>query len=169
MSKLSNLILIIAVFLIEIPQLEAQRRVACIGDSVTKGYGIKDSTQTYPYQLQQLLGVDFKVGNFGHSGATLLRKGHNPYVQTQAYRDDLKFKPDVIAIAFGLNATDSRHSPNVCDEFVGDYSALSGDLRHANPNAEIFLCTMTAIFNGLPRYLSGTRAWFTKEQAPIKE
>lgn len=169
MSKLSNLILIITVFLIEIPQLEAQRRVACIGDSVTKGYGIKDSTQTYPYQLQQLLGVDFKVGNFGHSGATLLRKGHNPYVQTQAYRDALKFKPDVIVIALGLNDTDPRNWPNYSDEFVGDYSALVEDFRHVNPNVEVFICTMTPIFSGHPRFLSGTRAWFSKAQAAIKE
>jgi len=95
----------------------AQKRVACIGDSVTKGYGLKDSTKSYPYQLQQLLGERYQVENYGHSGATLLRKGHNPYHKTQAYSDALAFRPDVIIVALGLNDTDPRNWPNYSNDF----------------------------------------------------
>src|SRR5690606_7660117 len=62
-----------------------------------------------------------------------------------------------------------RNWPNYSDEFVGDYSALVEDFRHVNPNVEVFICTMTPIFSGHPRFLSGTRAWFSKAQAAIKE
>ena len=34
-------------------------RVACIGNSITAGYGIKDSTKFYPYQLGVLLGKNY--------------------------------------------------------------------------------------------------------------
>ena len=55
-------------------------RVACVGNSVTYGLGISNREQyAYPVQLQQLLGDNYEVGNFGHSGATLLRIGHKPY------------------------------------------------------------------------------------------
>lgn len=53
-------------------------KVACIGNSVTAGYLLKDlETESYPSRLQNLLESNYEVGNFGHSGATLLKKGHN--------------------------------------------------------------------------------------------
>lgn len=147
----------------------AQRRVACIGDSVTKGLGLKDSTNSYPYQLQQLLGDGFVVGNFGHSGATLLANGHNPYNKTQAYADALAFVPDVIVIALGLNDTDPRNWPNYRNDFFGNYSELIADFRKVNPQVEVFVCTMTPIFSGHGRFLSGTRDWFDQIQAIIPD
>ena len=57
-------------------------KVACIGNSVTYGYGHANAAATsYPSQLQQLLGEEYEVRNFGHSGATLLSKGHRPYIK----------------------------------------------------------------------------------------
>ena len=147
----------------------AQRRVACIGDSVTKGYGIKDEKDTYPAQLQELLGSDYLVGNFGHSGATLLNKGHNPYTKTQAYQDALNFNPDIIIIALGLNDTDPRNWPNYRNEFVADYSSLIQSFRQQNPKVEVFVCSMTPIFSGHRRFLSGTREWFDQIQSIIPQ
>ena len=55
-------------------------KVACIGDSVTYGSGIEDrDNNSYPAQLQKMLGDEYVVGNFGKPGATLLVKGHRPY------------------------------------------------------------------------------------------
>ena len=54
-------------------------KIACIGNSVTYGYGHTNPAITsYPAQLQKLFGEKYLVKNFGYSGATLLRKGHNP-------------------------------------------------------------------------------------------
>ncbi len=145
----------------------AQRRVACIGDSVTKGYGLKDSTSSYPAQLQKLLGNGFMVGNFGHSGATLLNQGHNPYTKTKEYKEALAFVPDVIVIALGLNDTDPRNWPHYRNEFFANYSQLIADFRKVNPQVEVFICTMTPIFSGHSRFLSGTREWFDQIQELI--
>ena len=57
-------------------------KVACVGNSITYGYGIADrETNSYPAQLQRMLGDGSLVGNFGKSGATLLRRGHRPALQ----------------------------------------------------------------------------------------
>ena len=47
-------------------------RVACVGDSITFGSGIRDrQTNSYPAQLGRLLGEKWEARNFGVSGATL--------------------------------------------------------------------------------------------------
>ena len=43
-------------------------KVACIGDSLTRGYLLEDA-QSYPAQLQQLLGAQYEVRNFGHTSS----------------------------------------------------------------------------------------------------
>lgn len=54
-------------------------RVACVGNSITYGMTLADpATESYPAQLQQMLGDGYEVGNFGKSGTTLLRHGHRP-------------------------------------------------------------------------------------------
>src|SRR5690606_21244014 len=169
MSNLAKITLLLISFCSLVLPIKAQKRVACIGDSVTEGYGISDSTLNYPAQLQKLLGSGFVVGNFGNSGATLLRKGHNPYHKTKAYTKALSFKPDVILIALGLNDTDPRNWPNYKNEFLGDYSQLIKNFRKINPKVEVFICTMTPIFSGHRRFLSGTRDWFDQIQALIPQ
>ena len=56
------------------PAAPAARRpvkVACVGNSITYGYGIAGrETRSYPAQLQRMLGDGYLVGNFGKSGAT---------------------------------------------------------------------------------------------------
>lgn len=45
-------------------------RLACVGDSITFGAGVKPrSTMAYPAQLGRMLGKKWEVGNFGVSGA----------------------------------------------------------------------------------------------------
>ncbi|MBP3942740.1 sialate O-acetylesterase [Sphingobacteriaceae bacterium WQ 2009] len=145
----------------------AQKRVACIGDSVTKGYGIGLANDSYPAQLQKLLGEGYLVGNFGFNGATLLNKGHRPYTQTTSYQEALAFKPDIIVVSLGLNDTDPRNWPNYQGDFERDYHRLIAAFRAENPALEVFICTLTPIFSGHSRFLSGTRDWFDQLQATI--
>lgn len=143
-------------------------KVACIGNSVTYGYGHKAPKLTsYPSQLQKLLGDNYLVKNFGHSGATLLRKGHNPYNKTKAFAEALAFHPDVAVIHLGLNDTDPRNWPNYRDEFAPDYARLIDTIRKTNPAVKIFICRLTPIFSDHPRFKSGTRDWFWQIQDVI--
>lgn len=143
-------------------------KVACIGNSVTYGYGLKDATlNSYPAQLQKLLGKKYEVKNFGHSGATLLRKGHNPYYKTKDFEDALAFHPGIVVIHLGLNDTDPRNWPNYRDEFAPDYAWLIDTIRKVSPAAKIFICKLTPIFSGHTRFKSGTRDWFWQIQELI--
>ena len=55
-------------------------RVACVGNSITYGAFITDrDINSYPAQLQVLLGKEYDVRNFGLSGCTVLDKGNMPY------------------------------------------------------------------------------------------
>ncbi|HEX5153035.1 MAG TPA: GDSL-type esterase/lipase family protein [Parafilimonas sp.] len=146
------------------------KKVACIGNSVTYGYDHKNPQLTsYPAQLQELLGEKYLVKNFGHSGATLLHKGHNPYYKTKEFEDALSFQPDVAIIHLGLNDTDPRNWPNYRDEFAPDYAWLIDTIRKANPSVKIFICQLTPIFSDHPRFKSGTRDWFWQIQELIPQ
>ncbi len=146
-------------------------RVASIGDSVTKGYGLKTpESQSYPAQLQTLLGSSYQVENFGVSGTTLLSKGHRPYVLTDEYQRALDFKPQIVIIHLGLNDTDPRNWPNYRDDFIPDYLKLIHSFQSLEGKSpKIFICRMTPIFNAHPRFKSGTRDWFWQIQEKIEQ
>ncbi len=145
-------------------------KIACIGNSVTYGAGLKDpATQSYPALLQKKMGVNYDIKNFGRSGATLLRKGHNPYYKTKEFEAAVAFKPDIAVIHLGLNDTDPRNWNNYRNEFKGDYSWLIDTFRKENPAVKIYICLTTPIFNDHPRFRSGTRDWHAQIQTAIKE
>ena len=149
---------------------DSKIKVACIGNSVTFGYGLKDpSTESYPAQLQKLLGEKYEVKNFGHSGATLLRKGHNPYYKTKEFSEAMQLIPDIAIIDLGLNDTDPRDWNNYSNDFRSDYSWLIDTLRKANPNVKVYICLMTPIFNDHPRFRSGTLDWYWQIQNLIPD
>ena len=158
------------VFGVSFPQNGSEKtKVACVGNSVTRGYGLRfPEKDSYPAQLQELLGQGFEVENFGHSGATLLSKGHRPYIETPEYSEALKFEADIVVIHLGLNDTDPRNWPNFRDEFIRDYMQLVESFRKNN-NPEIYICRMSPIFHGHPRFKSGTRDWFWQIQDAIEQ
>ena len=162
---------ILSIFLAFAFMSQAQKiKVACVGNSVTYGYGIENrETNCYPAQLQQMLGDAYEVENFGHSGATLLNKGYRPYTQQEAYQKALRFAGDYVIIHLGLNDTDPRAWPNYRDDFVRDYLSLIESFRKANPKCKVWVCRMTPISHRHPRFKSGTRDWYWMEQALIEE
>ncbi len=146
-----------------------QIRVACIGNSVTWGWGLKDpANNSYPSLLGKKMGAGFEVKNFGHSGATLLKKGHNPYYKTKVFRDMLQFAPDIAIIHLGLNDTDPRNFPHYRDEFIPDYNWLLDTIRKTNPQIKIYVCKLTPIFTGHSRFLSSTLTWYNDLQQRIE-
>ena len=144
-------------------------KVACVGNSVTFGYGLENpEKESYPIQLQQLLGENYLVKNFGKSGATLLRKGHRPYNEQEEYRNAIDFAGDIVVIHLGLNDTDPRDWPNYGDDFIRDYLTLIQDFRTVNPDCKVFVCRMTPIGHNHWRFKSGTRDWYWKIQHCIE-
>ena len=143
-------------------------KVACIGNSVTFGAGLKDpATEAYPPVLQKLLGNKFEVKNFGLSGATLLKKGHRPYFKTKEFVEAMAYKPDIAIIHLGLNDTDPRNWSDYRDDFEADYAWLLDTLKKQNPEVKLFVCRLTPIFSGHSRFRSGTRDWYWQIQEKI--
>ena len=99
-------------------------KVACVGNSITYGMDIVNREKnSYPAQLQHMLGDNYAVKNFGHSGATLLKNGNNPYYKTTAYAAALAFQPDIVLIKLGTNDSKAVNRP-FYKEFIKDYYEL---------------------------------------------
>ena len=79
-------------------------RVACIGDSLTWGFSLPEPwRQSYPAELQERLGADFAVRNFGCNGASVPFDADLPYVETMAYGESRAWNPDIVLLMLGSN------------------------------------------------------------------
>ncbi|TKG90737.1 hypothetical protein EYV94_23010 [Puteibacter caeruleilacunae] len=120
-------------------------KVACVGDSITYGARLKDpGKNSYPAQLQSLLGSRYEVTNFGVSSSTLLRKGR-PTVWSQLPKIKAS-NPDVVIISLGTNDTcgmgtcGSRKCWEYKDEYEGDYCDLIDELKALPWKPKIWIC-----------------------------
>lgn len=122
-------------------------KIACIGNSITYGMGLANREKnSYPAQLQNMLGSGYEVMNFGHSGATVLKNTVNPYWKTKAYADALKSEPNIVLIKLGTN--DSK-GPNrdKYNEFESTYKELINSFRQLPTKPRIILIAPVATFN----------------------
>ncbi len=123
-------------------------RVACVGDSITFGAGIKDRAKnSYPVQLGAMLGEKWEVRNFGVSGATMLKQGDNPYHKQKAYAAALAYVPDVAIIKLGTNDSKPQNWKHKAD-FVADYKEMIAAFRKANPKVRVYVCLPVPAFPG---------------------
>lgn len=114
-------------------------RIACVGNSITYGAGIVNrENNSYPKQLQTMLGNEYEVMNFGVSGTTLLKKGNNPYWKTKQYAAALTSKPDIVFIKLGTNDSKAVNRP-FYNEFENDYTALIESFRQQETKPRIVL------------------------------
>jgi acyl-CoA thioesterase-1 len=115
-------------------------RIACIGDSITYGYSIKNRIKDcYPAQLGRMLGDKWQVSNFGVSGATLLKKGDLPYWNQQAFKDALAYNPNVVIIKLGTNDTKPQNW-KYKDQFAADYADMIDCFAKLPSKPHIWIC-----------------------------
>ena len=133
----------------------AQTNVACVGNSITEGYGL-GWQEDYPFQLQKLLGEAYNVQNFGVSSMTFANKGPSDnmsYWNTQKFKDALASSPDIVVIELGTN--DSKFFTNNCiengqptynshygqyekEQLYKDYEALIDTFAHLPTSPKIY-------------------------------
>ena len=115
------------------------KRVACIGNSITEGFGIDMcSANSYPTQLQQLLGPGYCVRNYGASGFCMLAHSDCPYVRLPQWHDVLNFNPEIIVLKMGTNDTKPWNWQHA-DEFEQDYQHFIDTLKALPSKPEIIL------------------------------
>ena len=101
---------------------EGQIKIACVGDSITYGHGIANwPKNNYPAQLQEFLGDEYHVSNFGHSGRTLSPDGDQPYVESDQYQLSLDYDADIVVIMLGTNDSKPENWTNELD-FISKYA-----------------------------------------------
>lgn len=145
MRRIAYLFLLILAFsLLAQPtwaQDDAPIKVACIGDSITFGAGIKDRKQNnYPVQLQKILGEQFVVHNFGVNAATLLKKGDKPYWKLNQFKAAQELQPDIVIIKLGTNDTKPKNWKHK-DEYQPDYLEMIAIFQKLDSKPKIYLCT----------------------------
>jgi acyl-CoA thioesterase I len=102
----------------------AAAKVACVGDSITYGYGLANRTQqSWPAVLQTLVGTKHTVQNFGTSSCTLLKHGDVPYWNDANFGASDAFKPDVVIVMLGTNDAKPQNWSHKA-EFAGDYQSM---------------------------------------------
>lgn len=105
--------------------------VACVGNSITQGPG-RDNPDSYPLQMQAILGEAYEVVNFGVSGRTMLRKGDFPYWNEPQFQQVKDFAPDVLVIMLGTNDSKPQNW-KFASEFRQDYLDMIAEFKKTMP------------------------------------
>ena len=140
-------------------------KVACVGNSITYGSGIANREQlSYPAQLQNWLGGDYVVRNFGVSGATMLKKGNKPYWKEPEFVAVKEFLPDIILIKLGTNDSKPMNW-QYSKEFRKDYQEMITTFSKLSSRPRIILLTPAPVFTDEKWGI--TRTVVADEIAPI--
>jgi lysophospholipase L1-like esterase len=118
--------------------------VACIGDSITAGVGSSNPSNDYPSQLQDLLGDDYIVTNYGVSSTTMLKNGDFPYWNTSAYTSSLAASPDIVIIMLGTNDSKPQNW-TYQSQFLSNYIDMINSYRALPSHPMIYVNTCPTV------------------------
>ncbi len=138
----------------EAPAAAGPIKVASVGDSITEGSGAS-SGNSYPAQLQKLLGTDYQVNNYGLSGTTLLKKGDKPYWNQTQYINSKNFLPDIVIIQLGTNDSKSQNWANKSD-FLENYKELINTYKSLASNPQVYVALPPKVFGTNASNINGT-------------
>jgi lysophospholipase L1-like esterase/dienelactone hydrolase len=138
-STSSHLLIIVLLFIQTAVVAQKTIRIACVGNSITFGARLAHpEKESYPAQLQQMLGNGYEVMNFGNSGKTVIKDCNRSYMATPTYQQALKSNPDLVFIKLGTN--DSRLPYRLqIDSFVADYKTLVHSFQNLPTHPRIIL------------------------------
>ena len=140
-DMMKKTLLILSVILLTLASCNKEPiRVACVGDSITYGHGIRDRLHdAYPGVLSTMLGEKYDVRNFGVSGTTTMTGTDMPYMNEQAYKDALEFNPQIVTIKLGTN--DSKpYNWKESAHFKQDLKTLIESFLALPSKPQIWLC-----------------------------
>lgn len=122
-------------------------KVACVGDSITEGIGVADAAKdSYPSQLQNILGDTYEVGNFGVSKYAALHTAKWPYWDTDKYKESQTFLPDIVVIMLGTNDIKTENWVEGKANFVKDYTELINVYKNLSSKPDIFVVSPPPLY-----------------------
>ena len=127
-----------------IPKLpdDDQIKIACVGDSVTYGYGLPNwEENSYPTVLQNKLDAKYHVMNFGVSGHCVQESSDEPYTLSESYEMSIKYDADIVVFMLGSNDSKVDNWQGK-DYFKKEYLKLLNDYK----DSKIILCTPSTAF-----------------------
>ena len=115
--------------------------VACVGNSITEGYGIDWGVKKYPDHLQDLMQPGDSVANFGTSGKMFYKESGESYWVQGKIKEALAFPSDIVVIELGTN--DSKlfyftYYNVTVDMLKPSYKDLLDTFAHLPTNPEIY-------------------------------
>jgi len=120
-------------------------RIACVGDSITEGYGLAVQSKTsYPVMLDSILGPKYAILNSGRSATTLQKKGDFPYWICKEFSNVFVYKPNIIIIKLGTN--DTKPNNWHADKYEQDYQAMIDTFKTISSKPEIYVCLPVPVF-----------------------
>ena len=120
-------------------------KIACVGDSITEGYGLKCQSKTgYPVVLDSILGTGYTVQNCGRSATNLQKKADFPYWICKEFSNVFANQPDIIIIKLGTNDT-KPYNWNA-ERYARDYQAMIDTFNTIASHPKIFLCFPVPVF-----------------------
>lgn len=118
--------------------IKGKKHIACIGDSITFGAGVKGKKEeTWEYHLNEIIGDEYQVLNYGTNGRTLLSTGDYPYTADKLYQRSLECKADIYLIMLGSNDA-KPHNWNT-DKFEKEYDEFVRKYRELDNKPQVIL------------------------------
>jgi lysophospholipase L1-like esterase len=140
-------------------------KVACVGDSITRGLFVwRRRKNSYPALLQALLGERYCVRNFGVNGHAVQQSADRPYSRSRAFKLSGVFEPHMVLIMLGTNDSRGGNWKGVAP-FVDDYRALIAHYRSLESKPRVWLLTPPALF----RQGRSTKVRYGMDEAAIQE
>ena len=121
------------------------KRIACVGDSITWGFTIVNRRKySYPALLQQRLGAEYEVRNFGYNDASARFDADTPYIKKSVYQESLDWNPNVVLLMLGSNDTKKRNwDPEI---FRRDYKRIVESYQKLPSEPRVILIAPIQIF-----------------------
>ena len=115
-------------------------KVACIGNSITYGYTIENRDKdSYPAQLQALLGEGYDVKNYGNCGKTAQNDADDPWTKCPEYQQAKDFLPQIAVIKLGTNDSKPQNWVGV-ERFIKDLESIAVEFENLPIKPAIILC-----------------------------
>ena len=96
-----------------------------------------EDAQSYPAQLQQLLGAQYEVRNFGHTSSYVIDDGPVEYRNTEDYTAAIQYDADILIFMFGANDVGAYNFTPLY--FQNQYRELIDSFRQTKKHPKIYL------------------------------